>query len=200
MKKIDSLLELANFNFLNCHESDFLMMVKSYSNFLKEFPVIASKVDIEKRHMMYMGGLLELSSSEDFEKRKDYFAELSRHLRSRMVATETESLPDCTLDIKGRFEMRLAESGKEYVERFIPDQLGEIKDELEIDDDKFLLDYALLITIKEENLMPDRFNRCERENCKKIFYQHTAKKKNFCSTQCSGAIRQAALREKTSKK
>lgn len=200
MKKIDSLLEFTNFNFLNFHESDFLMMVKSYSNFLREFPAIASAVDIEKRHMMYMGGLLELSSSEDFEKRKEYFAELSEHLRSRMVATGTESLPDFTLDIKGRLVMRLGESGKEYVERFIPDQLGEIKDELEIDDDKFLLDYALLITIKEENLMPDRFNRCERENCKKIFYQHTAKKKKFCSTQCSGAIRQATLREKTSKK
>lgn len=200
MKKIESLIDLANYDFENCQEGDFLMMMKSYSHFLSEFPVITAKVNIVERHIKCMGSLMDLSNSNDFEEKRNFFSELGRHVRSRMVGSDDGSQPSSIFDIKGKLIIELNEKGDEYIEQFVPDRLGIIKSEPDLDDDKFLLDYAFLMTIKEENIRPDRFNQCKRPTCKAIFYQHTAKKKEYCSTKCSGAKRQATLRKKTSKR
>jgi len=51
------------------------------------------------------------------------------------------------------------------------------------------LDWGLIELIRELQLKPKRFGRCQR--CGAFFYQHTTRIKKFCSSRCAGTVRQA---------
>jgi hypothetical protein len=59
---------------------------------------------------------------------------------------------------------------------------------------KKVIDLRISELIRDLDLKPTRFRRCER--CRSYFYQPTAKDRNFCSLRCAGTVRQARFLKK----
>ena len=59
---------------------------------------------------------------------------------------------------------------------------------------KKVIDLRVGELIRDLDLKPTRFRRCER--CRSYFYQPTAKDRNFCSLRCAGTARQARFIKK----
>jgi hypothetical protein len=58
---------------------------------------------------------------------------------------------------------------------------------------KAIIDWSLMELVRDLDLKPQRFRRCER--CSAVFYQPTRRAKKFCSPRCAGTVRQARFRK-----
>ena len=202
--RLDGLLELANFDFENCEESDFLTLIRNYSNLLADFNDDFPFIGPSERFSLYMEGLSVFEDTGALDEKKKYFMGIQRHLLSRLyvqipVSHEESSVPDNQkmnnikpIQIKGALILKINENADTYVEKFVPVKTS-FDSTLNITDDKFLVDLMLLSAIREYKLLPNRFFSCVR--CNNVFYQPTAKPRMFCKINCGGATRQATHRK-----
>ena len=201
--RLDGLLKLANFDFANSVESDFLTLLRDYSNLLSDFSADYSFISPSERFSLYTEGLLEFEDTKAIAERKKYFRDLQRHLLSRLYVQvplsdeeapvpNNQKLHNISIEIKGALSLEINANADEYVEKFVPIKKS-FNSTLEITDDKFLVDLMLLSVIREYKLLPNRFFSCRR--CKNVFYQPTAKPRMFCKMNCGGATRQATHRK-----
>jgi hypothetical protein len=136
------------------------------------------------------GGLLSPGPEEHLEPKRQFFSELRRHLRSRVEtiidAADSKS-KDVLFALEGALEVGIRAGGQDFRIDFVaadshPDA------ELDLEREKRTADEKFIRIVRELGLRPDRFGRCAR--CGNLFYQDTAKKRNYCSRRCAGALRQ----------
>jgi len=82
-----------------------------------------------------------------------------------------------------------------FTEEFIPHSLRRGSP---LQRHKRLIDLTVALVIRDLDLKPHRFRECQK--CNKLFYQPTAREKNYCSLRCAGTARQARYRAQNQKK
>jgi hypothetical protein len=202
--RLDGLLELANFDFENCEESDFLTLIRNYSNLLADFNDDFPFISPSERFSLYMKGLSVFEDTGALDEKKKYFMGIQRHLLSRLYVqiptshekypvSDNQKLKDIKhIEINGVLSLEINQNADAYVEKFVPAKTN-FGVTLKMVDDKFLIDLMLSSVIREYALLPNRFFSCVR--CNNVFYQPTAKPRMFCKINCGGATRQATHRK-----
>ena len=202
--RLEVLLDLANFDFTNCEESDFLTLIRNYSNLLADFSSNFLLINPSERFSLYTEGLPSFENARVFNERKKYFMGMQRHFLSRLyvqipTSHEKYPVPDNqklkdinSIEIKGVLSLEINQNADAYVEKFVPAKTT-FGSTLNLADDKFLIDLMLSSVIREYALLPNRFFSCVR--CNNVFYQPTAKPRMFCKINCGGATRQATHRK-----
>lgn len=130
---------------------------------------------------------------------KKFFQSLQDHIRGRIekiIGVSKGFWKDelLSVDIRGSLTIGINPRGAAgvdpdtdcFVEEFTPYINDGVDRETTA---KLLLDFWLVNLIRDLGLQPSRFSRCDR--CGKFFYQATSRKRNYCSKQCAGAVRQA---------
>jgi hypothetical protein len=202
--QLDVLLELASFDFGNCEESEFLTLIRNYSNLLADFNNDFPFIRPSERFSLYTDGLPSFEDAGILNEKKKYFMSIQRHLLSRLyvqipTSDEKDPVHDSQklknikfIEIKGMMLLEINDNANAYVDKFVPAKTS-FDSTLKIADDKFLIDLMLLSVIRENKLLPNRFFSCVR--CNNVFYQPTAKPRMFCKINCGGATRQATHRK-----
>ena len=94
--RLEVLLELANFDFTSCEESDFLTLIRNYSNLLADFNDDFPFISPSERFSLYMEGLSVFEDTGALHEKKKYFMGIQRHLLSRLyvqIPTSHEKYP-----------------------------------------------------------------------------------------------------------
>lgn len=136
-----------------------------------------------------LGGNLS-SSPERFKEVKNFMLNLQAHLRSRFDAIMGANTASQKI-VTSLFEAKV-------VRRILIDPMSDLFEEefvaLEshgdpLDKEKRYIDARLARLIFGLSLKPGGFKRCLR--CEKYFVQFSLREREFCSTRCAGAARQA---------
>ena len=203
-KYFDFLLKLAYFDFDQLPEisefdevSDpFILLLIEYSKFLAEFEPKYPFLKVQEKYNNLTFGLFDPSSYEMMPRQKDFFRELQQHLKSqieRITAADknsTEKTGTPIISMQGYQEVYFDEETGTFKGRFHPViKKDNPSAQLDLGEEKQILDLILLDLMADYGLRADRFRRCER--CSNIFYQYTANEKIYCTTRCSNAVRQS---------
>lgn len=198
----ESLLGLANHDVKGSGESDFFIFIRDFCSFWEHVQSDHPAIKASQKYKLYMEGLPELSDAGVMKERRKYFAQLQAHLHElllgTMAANENDGAVNPVIEMTCKYTLVIDPATKEYVEKFEPNKDLTPGDALDLKGDKLLLDLAFVELVKKEGLVAGRFKRCEK--CSKIFYQPTAKDRQFCSTYCGGVTRQAKHKEKIDQK
>ena len=150
------------------------------------------------RNQLLSGPLMPLGVED--KQAAELLPEIQSHLRERfrLIMAKAESFWEeelLSIDFRGTLRVGVVPRGAagrephatdRFFESFTP-SLNQGKGALE--NAKTLIDLWLAELIQDLGLQPSRFSRCAK--CGKVFYQPTSRKKNYCSKQCAGAVRQA---------
>ena len=209
-KYLAFLLKLAYFDFgqepeISIYDevSDpFISLLFEYSKFLAGFELKYPFIKSQEKYNVFMDGLLDPSSIVHLPRRIEFFREIQQHVLSQVEKIMAAGSADMNkegaplISMQGNHVIKYdAESGT-----FKGLFLSVIKKDnpsaqMDLGEEKQLLDLILSDLLINYSLRADRFRRCER--CNKIFYQYTANKKIYCSTRCSNAVRQSRFVAKT---
>jgi hypothetical protein len=123
-----------------------------------------------------------------------YLEHLQAHLRDRLLRIVEDSaqlweMPQWSLS--GRLQLSLHGREGRFIESFVPHRAASSND---ISKARGLTDLRLYELIRDLSLQPKRFRRCPQ--CNALFYQPTARPKEYCSPTCAGTVRQARFRER----
>ena len=194
-ESLDSLFHFLNADVQSKRDSEFIGLILEYAKWLSVHASKYSVLDFGERYNLYSQDILCPSSQTVQSERKNLFVEIQSHLRSKleMIISGTNDIGSALIEIKGTLKLSLGNEPKVFVEEF---QLEGVNQDfgLDLGHEKLLADLVFSEMIREFDLKPDRFRKCKR--CKKIFYQPTEKKKEFCSTKCGNASRQAEWMKK----
>jgi len=200
----DFLLKLAYFDFGQLPEisefdevSDpFISLLFEYSKFLAEFEPKYPFLKAEEKYNNLTSGLFDPSSYQVMPWRRQFFLDLQLHLLARLEKIMELKNKDIgktglpLISMQGNQEIYIDDDSGTFLGRFRP---AITKDnstaELDLEEEKQILDLILSDIMINFSLMADRFHRCER--CSNIFYQYTANEKIYCSPRCSNAERQS---------
>jgi hypothetical protein len=128
------------------------------------------------------------------EKNDTYLERLQTHVKERLLRIVEDSaqlweMPQWSLS--GRLQLSLHGLEGRFIESFVPHGAASSND---ISKARGLTDLRLYELIRDLSLQPKRFRQCLR--CKALFYQPTARPKEYCSPTCAGTVRQARFRER----
>jgi hypothetical protein len=123
-----------------------------------------------------------------------YLERLQAPLRERLLRIIEDSeqlweMPQWSLS--GRLQLSLYGREGRFIESFVPHGGASSND---ITKARGLTDLRLYELIRDLSLQPKRFRQCPR--CKALFYQPTARPKEYCSATCSGTVRQTRFRQR----
>ncbi len=124
----------------------------------------------------------------------DLFRKVQSHLAHHIEAIIDASInlwEMPLLDAEGILRVQIHGRENRFTEIFKLDDTG--PEEL-LNKGKQLIDFCLITLIRDLDLKPKRFRKCQK--CKNYFYQPTARKKNYCSAKCANAVRQARFQKK----
>jgi hypothetical protein len=125
-----------------------------------------------------------------------YLERLQAHLRERLLRIIEDSnqfweMPQWSLS--GRLQLSLHGLEGRFIESFVPHRAASSND---ISKARGLTDLRLYEFIRDLSLQPKRFRQCPQ--CKALFYQPTARPKEYCSPTCAGTVRQTRFRQRRS--
>jgi hypothetical protein len=128
------------------------------------------------------------------EKNNTYLERLQAHLQDRLLRIVEDSaqlweMPQWSLS--GRLQLSLHGREGRFIESFVPHGAASAS---EISKVRGLTDLRLYELIRDLSLEPKRFRQCPQ--CKALFYQPTARPKEYCSPTCAGTVRQTRFRER----
>jgi hypothetical protein len=123
-----------------------------------------------------------------------YLERLQAHLRERLLRIIEDSeqlweMPQWSLN--GRLQLSLQGREGRFIESFVPHRAASSSD---ISKARGLTDLRLYELIRDLSLQPKRFRQCPL--CKALFYQPTARPKEYCSPTCAGTVRQTRFRQR----
>jgi hypothetical protein len=134
----------------------------------------------------------------------DYLKGLQAHVRERMQDIKDASsqlLGDIPLwEVTTSLRVSLNPKGgvvglqPDDLDRFIIKLTPQVGSGESLDDGKALSVLWLTGLVEDLGLQPSRFRVCSK--CNNYFYQPTTREKNYCSSQCAGAVRQARYEER----
>lgn len=130
---------------------------------------------------------------EAIEERREFLMALQEHLNSKVDAAMEAIVSQ---KARGIFETRgiRAITADPVTGHFVEEFLGDDKPEDPLGIEKKFLDDRLINLIRDLNLEPWRFKKCQR--CGSPYYQFSYREKKYCSQECAGAVRQADFRNK----
>jgi hypothetical protein len=123
-----------------------------------------------------------------------YLERLQAHLRKRLLRIIEDSkqlweMPQWSLS--GRLQLSLHGREGRFIESFVPHRTTTQNSFFKA---RGLTDLRLYELIRDIDLQPKRFRQCPQ--CNKLFYQATARPKEYCSATCAGTVRQARFRKR----
>jgi hypothetical protein len=130
------------------------------------------------------------------EKHRDLLPALQEHLGNhinRITSSSEMPVEMPFLIFNGSLELTLDRGGTRFYQRL---RLLDVKEGDELNILKQALNLTLLQVIRDLDLRPKRFRKCQR--CNAFFYQPTARKKDYCSTRCNDAVRLQRFRKQKS--
>jgi hypothetical protein len=169
----------------------FDLMLKFANLDLTEIGVPAWKNPIVAGHLELLGIAHDGSSAITGS---SYFERLQAHLRERLLRIIEDSaqlweMPQWSLS--GRLQLSLHGLEGRFIESFVPHGGASSND---ITKARGLTDLRLYELIRDFSLQPKRFRQCPQ--CKALFYQPTARPKEYCSPTCAGTVRQTRFRQR----
>ena len=123
-----------------------------------------------------------------------YLERLQAHLRKRLlrIIEDSGQLWEMPLwSLSGRLQLKVHGLEGRFTESFSPH--GTITQN-SFSKARGLTDLRLYKLIRDIDLQPKRFRQCPQ--CSKLFYQATARPKEYCSVTCAGTVRQARFRKR----
>ena len=123
-----------------------------------------------------------------------YLERLQAHLRKRLLQIIEDSflLWEMPLwSLSGRLQLNVHGLEGRFIESFISHGAASVSD---ISKARGLTDLRLYELIRSLDLQPKRFRQCPQ--CNTLFYQPTARPKEYCSATCAGTVRQARFRKR----
>ena len=201
---LDFLLKLAYFDLGQLPEisqygevnDPFVSLLFEYSKFLGEFEPKYPFIKAEEKYNHLTSGLFDPSSYEILPRRKQFFLKLQQHLKSqieRIAAADKDSTAKAgtpIISLHGYQAVYFDTKTKTFQVRFNPEiEKDDPLVQLDIGEEKQILDLILSDIMANFGLSVDRFRKCQR--CSNLFYQYTANEKIYCSLRCSNAERQA---------
>ena len=175
-------------------ESNFIGLILTYSRFLTHNKIKHDFLNSRELYNSYTDDLLEVSSPDVLSERKEFFIELQLHIRSKLqtiigvIDPETPEGTAPLAEMQGRRRVYIDPNTEEFIDGFRPEGFKS-EDELDLNEEKALVDLVFFDFVLDYNLKPNRFGKCLK--CGNFFYQTTAKKKEYCGKRCSSAARQA---------
>jgi hypothetical protein len=203
-KYFDFLLKLAYFDLGQLPEisefdevSDpFISLLFEYSKFLAEFEPKYPFIKAQEKYNHLISDFFDRSPNDIIPRQDQFFLELQQHLKSQIeriaVADKnsTKNTGTPIISMQGYQKVYFDEETGTFKGRFHPViKKDNPLAQLDIGEEKQILDLILSDLMADYGLRPDRFRRCER--CSNIFYQYTANEKIYCTTRCSNAVRQS---------
>ena len=141
-----------------------------------------------------IAGPLETSpTAEAIEERRKFLMALQGHLREKVRAMMEVA---ASQEARAFFESHgtrtfTADPGTgHFTEEFLDDE----KPADPLSQEKKYLDERLINLIRDLNLEPWRFKKCQR--CGNTYYQFSYRERKYCSQECAGAVRQADFRKR----
>jgi len=184
-------------------QSEFMGLIHLYTTFLcqheSKYPFLKFGDKLED----YAGDLLKQPSAQAFLDKRDFFAELQSHLRSKlqtiieMAESNVSAHGKPFIEMKGTLKLSVDLEADSFVEAFRPDRIKS-KGGLNLATEKALADLVFLDMVRDAGLKPSRFGACER--CGNFFYRGRTMRQRYCSVRCGNAVRQLDWREKVEKK
>jgi hypothetical protein len=184
-------------SFLNAHiesmgENSLVDLIHNLALFQRYGTTGFQLLDFTQHYNRLAGGLASGFSQEAILERKEFFTQVQAHLRSRMdmiiAAAKSENRAPL-------FQIPGIQKISVYSPALFQKELDlgkDLKDPLE--DEKRRVDLRLVDLIWDLDLKPGRFRRCAK--CRKYFYQPTSRERNYCSTRCAVAVRQAEFQKR----
>jgi len=184
-------------------QSEFMGLIHLYTTFLcqheSKYPFLKFGDKLED----YAGDLLKQPSVEAFLEKRDFFAKLQSHLRSKLqttigMAESNESAQrEPFIEMKGTLALSVDSEADSFVEAFRPDRIKS-KGGLNLVTEKALADLVFLDMVRDGGLKPSRFGACKR--CNNFFYRARTMRQRYCSVRCGNAVRQLDWRGKEDKR
>ena len=180
----------------------FISLLYEYSKFLAGFEPQYPFIKSQEKYNVFMDGLIDRSSEVHLPRRIQFFREIQKHVLSQVEKIMDAGTADINKERAPLFSMPgnhvvyyNAASGT-FKGRFRPViKKDNPSAQLDLGEEKQILDLILSDLMTDYGLRADRFLRCER--CSNIFYQYTANEKIYCTTRCSNAVRQSKFVDKT---